>query len=168
MFFGVLNFSRGWRVSRAEFLVMTLKEQLTEDMKTAMKQKEQTRLGTIRLLRSAIKNKEIEIGKELDDQGVIQVISTAVKQHKESIEQFEKGGRDELVQKEQAELNVLQSYLPQQMSEDEMRALVKEAVDAVGASSMKEMGKVMKYIMPKVQGRADGKVINQFVKEQLT
>lgn len=147
---------------------MTLKEQLTQNMKTAMKEKDQIRLGTIRLLRSAIKNREIELGQELGDEEVIKVISTAVKQRKESIEQFQKGGREELVQKEQAELAVLQSYLPQQMSEEEIIALVKEAIEAVSATSMKDMGKVMKYIMPKAQGRADGKVINQLVKNQLS
>ena len=148
--------------------MITLKEQLMQDMKTAMKGKDQIRLATIRLLRSAIKNREIELHKELDDQDVRQVISTSVKQHKESIEQFQKGGREELVQKEQAELDILQSYLPQQMSEEEVRALVKEAVEAVEATSMKEIGKVMKYIMPKAQGLADGKMINQLVKELLT
>ncbi len=147
---------------------MTLKEQLTQDMKSAMKQKDRIRLGTIRLLRSAIKNREIELREELNDEEVIKVISTSVKQHKESIEQFKKGGREELVKKEQAELKILESYLPQQMSEAEINALVQEAIEAVNATSMKDMGKVMKYIMPKTQGRADGKMINQQVKAQLT
>ena len=147
---------------------MTLKEQLTQDMKSAMKQKEQVRLSTIRLVRSAIKNREIELGKELDDADVVKVISTAVKQRKEAIEQFTKGGREELAEKEQAELKVLEVYLPQQLGEEELAALVKEAVEAVNATSMKDMGKVMKEIMPKVQGRADGKIINQMVKSHLS
>ena len=146
----------------------TLKDQLTQDMKSAMKQKEQVRLSTIRLVRAAMKNREIELGEELNDEEVIKVISTLVKQHKDSIEQFQKGGRDDLVEKEQAELEILESYLPQQLSEENVKALVKEAIEAVSATSMKDMGKVMKYIMPKVQGRADGKVINQLVKEHLT
>ncbi len=146
---------------------MTLKEQLTQDMKTAMKAKEQVRLGTIRLLRAAVKNREIELGQELDDDEVLKVILTAVKQRKDSIEQFQKGGRDDLAQKEQAELEILKFYLPQQLSEEEIRALVKEAIEEVGATSMKDMGKVMKYVMPKAQGRADGKVVNRIVKEQL-
>lgn len=146
----------------------TLKDQLTQDMKSAMKQKEQVRLSTIRLVRAAMKNREIELGEELNDEEVIKVISTLVKQHKDSIEQFQKGGRDDLVEKEQAELGILESYLPQQMSEEDVKALVKEAIEALSATSMKDMGNVMKYIMPKVQGRADGKVINQLVKEHLT
>lgn len=146
---------------------MTLQEQLMQDMKTAMKQKERIRLSTIRQIRSSIKNREIELGKELNDEEVLKVISTLVKQHKESIEQFSKGGRDELVKKEQAELAVLESYLPQQMSEADVTALVKEAIETVGATSMKDIGKVMKYIMPKTQGRADGKMINQLVKNHL-
>lgn len=147
---------------------MALKAQLTQDMRSAMKQREHVRLSTIRLIRAAIKNREIELGEELHDEEVIKVILTLVKQHKDSIEQFQKGGRDDLVEKEQAELGILESYLPQQLSEEEVKALVKEAIEAIGATSMKDMGNVMKYIMPKVQGRADGKVINQLVKEHLT
>ncbi|MCP4373414.1 MAG: GatB/YqeY domain-containing protein, partial [Deltaproteobacteria bacterium] len=99
---------------------------------------------------------------------VLKVISTSVKQHKESIEQFKKGGREDLVAKEQAELEILEFYLPQQLSEEEINALIKEAIEEVGATSMKDMGKIMKYIMPKTQGRADGKMINQLVKKQLS
>jgi uncharacterized protein YqeY len=146
---------------------MTLQEQLMQDMKAAMKQKAQIRLATIRQIRSTIKNREIELGEELNDEGVMKVISTLVNQHKDSIEQFSKGGRQELVEKEEAELVVLRSYLPQQMSEEDVIALVKEAIETVGATSMKDIGKVMKYIMPKTQGRADGKMINQLVKSQL-
>jgi uncharacterized protein YqeY len=147
---------------------MTLKEQLTADMKAAMKQKEQVRLATLRLVRTAIKNREVELKEELDDGEVLKVISTAIKQHKDSIEQFEKGGREELVQREQAELEILESYLPKQMSEEELKALIQEAINAVNATSMKDMGTVMKYIMPKAQGRVDGKLINQLVKSQLS
>lgn len=146
---------------------MTLKEQLNQDMKTAMKQKESMRLSTIRLIRAGIKNREIELGKELEDEDVLKVIVSLVKQHKDSIEQFRQGGRQDLVEKEQAELTILEAYLPQQLSEEEIRALVREAIEAVQATSLKDMGKVMKYVMPKTQGRADGKIINQLVKEQL-
>jgi uncharacterized protein YqeY len=146
---------------------MTLQEQLMQDMKAAMKQKERIRLTTIRQIRASIKNREIELGEELKDEEVLKVISTLVKQHKDSIEQFSKGGRDELAEKEEAELAILESYLPQQMSEEDVTALVKEAIETVGATSMKDIGKVMKYIMPKTQGRADGKMINQLVKNQL-
>ena len=146
---------------------MTLQEQLLQDMKTAMKAKEQARVATIRFLRSAIKNREIEIGKQLQDENVLQVIASLVKQHKDSIEQYQKGGRDDLVAKEQASLSILESYLPQQLSEEEIQSLITEAIEAVQATSVKEMGKVMQYIMPRVQGRADGRVINQLVKERL-
>lgn len=146
---------------------MTLKEQLMEDMKAAMKAKEQITLATIRFTRAAIKNREIEVGEELDDEGVLKVMASLVKQHKDSIEQYQQGGRDDLVAKEQAELEVLEAYLPQQLSEEEVQALVDEAIQAVEATSMRDMGKVMKHIMPKTQGRADGKMINQLVKARL-
>jgi len=146
---------------------MTLQEQLTQDMKTAMKQKEQARLTTIRQIRSTIKYKEIELGRPLEDEDVLQVMSTLVKQHKDSIEQFTKGERQELVEKEQAELAVLEAYLPAPLSEDEIKKLVQEAIEAVEAASMRDMGKVMKYVMPKTRGRADGKLVNKLVKELL-
>ena len=146
---------------------MNLKDQLTQDMKTAMKQKEQIRLSIIRLVRSAIKNREIELGKELEDDDVLKVIATLIKQHKDSIEQFEKGGRIDLVEKEQAELDILETYLPKQLTEAELSALVQETIRELGATSAKEIGKVMKALMPKIQGRADGKLVNQLVKDQL-
>ncbi|PID59138.1 glutamyl-tRNA amidotransferase [candidate division KSB3 bacterium] len=146
---------------------MTLKDRLMQDMKEAMKQKAQIRLGTIRQIRSTIKNKEIELMEELDDEGIVKVISTLVKQHKDSIEQFTKGGRVDLAEKEDAELKVLEGYMPQQMSDKDVQALVREAIETLDVHSMKDMGKVMKYVMPKVQGRADGKLVNQYVKSFL-
>jgi uncharacterized protein len=146
---------------------MTLKEQLTQDLKAAMKHKAQTRLATIRLVRTAIKNREVELMRELEDEEVLREINRLVKQAKDSIEQFEQGGRADLVEEEQARLQILQTYLPQQMTEAEISALVQEAIAAVEAASMKDMGRVMQYIMPKVQGRADGKLVNQLVKAQL-
>ncbi len=147
---------------------MTLQEQLVQDMKTAMKAKEPSRLSTIRFARAAIKNREIELGKPLDDDDVLRVLTSLVKQHKDSIEQYRQGGREDLVEKEQAGLLVLESYLPQQLSEEEIRKIVIDAIAAVQATSIKEMGKVMQYIMPKTQGRADGKLVNQLVKESLS
>jgi len=144
-----------------------LKDQLNQDMRLAMKQRDRVRTSIIRLVKAGIKNKEIELGEELDDNRVIKVILALVKQHKESIEQFQKGGRDDLVRKEQAELEILECYLPEQMSEEEVMSLVREAVVRSGAISMKDVGKVMKYIMPKIQGRADGKMINERVKQSL-
>jgi uncharacterized protein YqeY len=147
---------------------MTLQEQLVHDMKTAMKAKDSVALGTIRFVRSAIKNREIELRRPLEEAEVLQVMTTVVKQHKDSIEQYHQGGRDDLVEKEQAELAILQTYLPQQLTEGEIRGLIAEAIEAIQAQSMKDMGKVMRHIMPNVQGRADGRLINQLVKEQLS
>ncbi len=148
---------------------MSLKEQLTEDMKTAMKAKEagKQRLGVIRLVRGAVRQLEIDGKKELDDAGVLAVLSKEVKQRRDSIEEFRKGGREDLVKQNEEEIAILMEYLPQQLSEDEVRSLVKEAVTASGASSPKDMGKVMKLLMPKVKGRADGKLVNDLVRGML-
>ncbi len=146
---------------------MTLKDQLTQDMKEAMKAKQPERLGTIRQLRGAIKNKEIELQKELDDDGVIAVVSTLVKQRRESAQMYADNGRPELAAKEEAELAVLQEYLPAQLSEDDIRELVKAAIAEVGATSIKDLGKVMPLVMGRTKGAADGKVVNQLVREQL-
>lgn len=148
---------------------MTLKEKLTADMKDAMKAKEsgKQRLSVIRLVRGAIRQLEIDGKKELQDEDVLGVISKEVKQRRDSIEDFKKGGRDDLVAAAEAEIAILMEYLPQQLSEDEVRNLVKEAIAASGAASPKDMGKVMKELMPKVKGRADGKLVNEIVKELL-
>ncbi len=146
---------------------MTLKDQLTQDMKEAMKAKQPERLGTIRQLRGAIKNKEIELQKELDDDGVIAVVSTLVKQRRESAQMYADNGRPELAAKEEAELAVLQEYLPAQLGEDDIRELVKAAIAEVGATSIKDLGKVMPLVMGRTKGAADGKVVNQLVREQL-
>jgi hypothetical protein len=150
---------------------MSLKEQLTEDMKTAMKAKEEgkQRLAVIRMVRSAIRQQEIDgNGKQaLDDEGVIAIISKEVKMRKDSLEEFKKGDRQDLVAQTEAEIAVLMPYLPQQLSEEEIRTFVKEAVEKSGASSQKDMGKVMGLLMPKVKGRADGKLVNSIVREML-
>ena len=146
---------------------MPLKEQFNADLKTAMKEKAQTRLTTIRQIRATVTNREIELHKELDEAEVVQVITTLVKQHKDSIEQFAKGGRADLVAKEEAELRVLEAYLPKQLSEAELCVVVQEAIRALNATSIKEMGAVMKSVMSQVQGQADGKLINQLVKQFL-
>ena len=150
---------------------MSLKEQLTEDMKTAMKAKEEgkQRLAVIRMVRSAIRQQEIDgNGKQaLDDEGVIAIISKEVKMRKDSLEEFKKGDRQDLVAQTEAEIAVLMPYLPQQLSEEEIRTFVKEAVEKSGAPSQKDMGKVMGLLMPKVKGRADGKLVNSIVREML-
>mgnify|MGYP002626684122 CR=1 FL=1 len=148
---------------------MSLKEQLTEDMKAAMKAKAEgkQRLAVIRMVRSAIKQQEIDGQKELDDEGVIAVISKEVKMRRDSLEEFKKGNRDDLVAATQAEIDVLMAYLPQQLTEEELRPIVAEAVKEAGAESPRDMGKVMKVLMPKVKGRADGKLVNNLVREIL-
>ena len=146
---------------------MSIKDTLTNDMKEAMKAKEKDRLAVILMVRGAIKQIEIDSKKELYDEAVIGVISKEVKMRKDSVEEFKKGGREDLVAKTEAEIAVLMPYLPQQLSEDEIRSLVQAAVEQVGASSPKDMGKVMGVLMPKVKGRADGKLVNTIVKEAL-
>lgn len=148
---------------------MSLKEKLTADMKEAMKAREEgrQRLGVIRLVRGAIRQQEIDGLRELDDEAVLSVISKEVKQRRDAIEEFQKGGRDDLVRQNEAEIAILMEYLPQQMTEDEVRSAVQEAIAATGASTPKAMGKVMKELMPKVKGRADGKLVNQIVRERL-
>ena len=146
---------------------MGLKEKIMADMKEAMKAKDTAKVSTLRLLLSEIKNREIDKRGELADDEVIAVIQKAVKQRKESIEQYEKAGRSELVEKEKRELEILESYLPQPLTEEELDALIDETIKEVGATSVKDMGKVMKAIMPKVRGRADGKLVDQKVREKL-
>ena len=146
---------------------MSLKDQLIQDMKTAMKAKQPDRLGTIRQLRSAIKNKEIELRQDLDDDGILGVIGTAVKQRREAAQMYSDNDRPELAAKEEAEMAVLQEYLPAQLSAAEVRDIVTEVIAAMGATSMKDMGKVMPQVMAKTKGSADGKVVNQLVRELL-
>ncbi|OEU77093.1 MAG: glutamyl-tRNA amidotransferase [Desulfuromonadales bacterium C00003093] len=147
---------------------MSLKDQLITDMKEAMKAKQAERLSTIRQLRSAIKNKEIALAQELDDDAVISVIGTLVKQRREAAQMYRDNERPELADKEEAELLVLQAYLPAQLSETELRKLVAVVVREVGASSLKDLGKVMPQVMARTKGAADGKLVNQLVREQLS
>ncbi|MEA3363850.1 MAG: GatB/YqeY domain-containing protein [Thermodesulfobacteriota bacterium] len=146
---------------------MSLKDQLMQDMKTAMKAKQADRLGTIRQLRSAIKNREIEQRQDLDDNGILGVIGTAVKQRREAAQMYSDNGRPELAAKEEAEMAVLQEYLPAQLGEAEVRDIVVAAIAESGATSVKDMGKVMPQVMAKTKGSADGKMVNQLVRELL-
>ena len=138
-------------------------------MKEAMKAKEagKQRLSVIRLVRGAVRQLEIDGKKELGDEDVLGVISKEAKQRRDAIEEFKKGGRDDLVAAAEAEIAILMEYLPKQLSKDEIKSLVQEAIAASGATSPKDMGKVMKELMPKVKGRADGKLVNEVVKEAL-
>ena len=146
---------------------MALKDQLMADMKEAMKAHDKDRLAVIRMVRGAVRQQEIDGKKELEDSDVIAVISKEVKMRRDSIEEFNKGGRQDLVEKTQAEIDILMPYLPAQLSEDEVRELVKAAVEATGAKTQKDMGKVMGKLMPKVKGRADGKMVNNIVRSML-
>src|SRR5215467_9238686 len=147
---------------------MALKDRVTEDMKTAMRAGDKERLATVRLLLAAIKQREVDERITLDDGQVLAVLEKMVKQRKEAITQFESGGRADLVAKEQAELNVLQGYLPAQMSDAEIDALIAEAVAATGAASIKDMGKVMGAVKAKAQGRADMGAVGARIKQKLS
>lgn len=147
---------------------MTLKERLTEDMKQALKAKDKAKLDAIRMLRGAIRNKEIEIQKELDDEGVLSVLQNQIKRYRDSLEQFKDAGREDLVEQEEAQLKALEVYLPEQLSVEEIEQLIDKAIAETGAASPKDMGKVMSAIMPQVRGKADGRMVNQLVREKLS
>ena len=149
---------------------MTLRDRLTEDMKQAMKDKEagKLKLSVIRMVRSAAKNIEIDRHKELDDNELLEVIVKEVKMRKDSLEEFRKANRPDLLAALEQEIAILMEYLPEQMTEAEVRRLVTQAVTDAQASSPKDMGKVMALLMPKVKGRADGKLVNSLVKELLS
>ena len=150
-----------------------LKEKLQQDMKEAMKAGDANKRMVLSLLQSAIKNKELQkrakSGKveELSDEEIMDVISSEVKKRKESIESYEKGGRDEMAQKERDELNILMEYMPEQMPEDDIRSEAKKAIEETGAKDIKEMGKVLGVLMPKLKGKADGQTVSRIVKEEL-
>ena len=149
---------------------MTLREKLNADLKEAMKARDQVRLDTIRNIKSAMKYKEVAgtEATELSDDEIVKVVTGLVKQRRESAEQFRAGNRPEMAEKEEKELAILQQYLPQQLTPDEIEAIVAAAVQEAGASSPKDMGAVMKIVQPKVAGRADGKVVSELVKKKLS
>jgi len=146
---------------------MTIQERLTEAMKEAMKAKDSLRLNTIRMARTAIKNKEIDARAELSGPEAISVLSTLVKQRRESAEAYRSGGRDDLAAKEEAELLVIQEFLPSQLDEAGIRELIEKAVLETGAASPKDMGKVMKVVSAQTTGRADGRLVSELVKARL-
>ena len=146
---------------------MSLKNQITEDMKSAMKSGDKDRLKVVRLIMAAVKQVEVDKRVELDDAAVLAVLDKMVKQRRDSVEQFEKGGRDDLAAIEKAEIVVLQDYLPEQLSADEVSALVDEVIAATGAEGMRDMGKVMGQIKAKAAGRADMGLVSAAVKERL-
>lgn len=144
---------------------MSLLNRLTEELKEALRAGNHTKLSVIRLLKSSIKNREIEKMAPITDEEVIDIIMSALKQRRESIEQFQKGGREDLVRKEKSELEVLQTFLPQQLSEEDLVGEIQAAIREVGASSPKDMGKVMKILMVRLKGRAEGARVSSLVKE---
>ena len=145
-----------------------LRDQVNADLTAAMKAKDAGRLSALRMLKAAIMNKGVEKGRDLEDAEVLQVVSSLVKQRRDSIEQFAKAGRTDLVEKETGEIAVLQAYLPPSATPEEINAAVAEAIAETGASSPKDMGKVMKAVMPKLAGKnADGKAVNEAVRRTL-
>jgi uncharacterized protein YqeY len=144
-----------------------LKERIQADMQTAAKEKNSLALSALRMALAAIKNKEIEARGEIGEDSILKVLATMVKQRKESIDLFRRGGREDLAGKEAAEIVVLEAYLPTALSDAEIETLAREAIGAAGAKSPGDMGRVMKELMPKVAGRADGKTVNEIVRRLL-
>lgn len=147
---------------------MSLKDKLMDDLKTAMKDKDTVRKNAVQMVRASVLQVEKDNKITLDDEGVIEVVAKEVKKRKDVLPEYEKSGRQELIEELNKEIEVLMAYLPQQMSEEEIEALVLDAIAQTEAKSMKDIGKVMAVIMPRTKGKADGKVINQFVKKHLS
>ena len=146
---------------------MGLKEQLNEDMKQAMRAKDKNRLSAIRMVRGAVRDREINSQVELDDDGVLEVIASQIKKRKDALEQLRKSDRDDLVEVETAQINTLQEFLPAQLSPAEIEVVVTEAIEELGATSMRDMGKVMGKLVPQLRGKADNSVISQIVRQKL-
>lgn len=146
---------------------MDLKSRLNQDLKEAMKAKDEVRLRTVRMLLAAIKNFEVEQMRPVTDEEILQIMSKEIKKRQEAIEMYEKGNRQDLAQAERLEVQIIQSYMPQQMGEGEIRELAKKIITELGLSSPKDVGTAMKAIMPHVKGRADGKLVNKIVSELL-
>src|SRR5215218_511115 len=147
---------------------MSLKERITSDMTAAMKSKEAARLSTLRMVKAAVQNREIEKGGELTDEELTKLLQSLVKQRRDSVEQFEKAGRSELAEKERAEIAFIEEYLPRAASREEIERAVEEALAETGAASMKEMGALMKAALARLAGRnADGKMVSEVVKSKL-
>jgi uncharacterized protein YqeY len=145
-----------------------IKQRISDDVKNAMRSKDKERLATLRMITAAIKQKEVDERADLDDGQVLAVLDKMAKQHRDSIEQYQKAGRDDLVAKETSELEVVTSYLPEQLSEEEIRQIIKETIEATGASSMQDMGKLMGQLKPRLQGRADMGKVSGLIKQSLS
>ena len=144
-----------------------MKDRIHQDLKAAMKARDAARLSTLRMILSEVQYKEKEKGIAVDDQAVVQILQSMVRKRREAAEQFEKGGRQDLADKELSEITVIESYLPEQLTEDALRVLVCEAIAESGARGMQQMGAVMKGVMAKTKGAADNKLVSQAVKEKL-
>lgn len=147
---------------------MSLLQKIEDDYKTALKTSDSLKVSVLRMLKASSKNKQIDKGKELSDEDIIDVISSLCKQRKESIEMFSKGGREDLAKKESQELAILQSYLPRQLSPEEIDKIILESIKEISAQGLKDLGRVMRIVMSRVKGLADGKIVNQRVKNLLT
>ncbi|UPT60064.1 GatB/YqeY domain-containing protein [Geobacillus thermoleovorans] len=148
---------------------MSLLDRLNDDMKQAMKNKEKEKLSVLRMLKAALQNEAIKLGKSpLSEGEELTVLSRELKQRKDSLQEFENAGRSDLVEKVKTEIEIVQSYMPTPLTEDELRELIEQTIKEVGASSKADMGKVMGAIMPKVKGRADGSLVNKLVQQQLS
>ncbi|MHC0035863.1 GatB/YqeY domain-containing protein [Pseudoneobacillus sp. C159] len=148
---------------------MSLLERLNSDMKQALKSNEKDKLSVIRMLKAAIQNEELKLRKKgLTEEEELTVLSREMKQRKDSLHEFDKAGRNDLVEKLQFEISVVELYMPKQLSEEEIANIVKETIDAVGATSKADMGKVMAALMPKVKGKADGSLVNKLVQQHLS
>lgn len=146
---------------------MALTERLSDDMKTALRNRETVRLGLVRMIRAQIKNREIAKGSDLEDEETVEVVSSLIKAKREALEFAVKGDRKDLVAQAEEELEILASYLPEQLSEEEIRSIVQEAIDQSGAAGPGDLGRVMGAVMPRVKGRADGRLVNTIVRECL-
>ena len=146
---------------------MTLKDKLMDDLKQSMKNKEQIRKSVVILIRSAIKQKEVDERVEVSEEDVLAIISKQMKQRKDALEEFKKAQREDLILQTEQEIDILTQYLPKQLTDDELESIIQEIINQIGASTMKDMGKIMGLATPKVQGRADGKRINEIAKKFL-
>lgn len=147
---------------------MSLKNTLNENLKQAMKARDVLRLSVVRMITAAIKNREIDRRHELDDQEIVELLSTLAKQRRESVRLYQEGNRPDLVEKEEAELSVLEEFLPAQLGPDELEALVAKVINEIGAAGAKDMGRTMKALAPLTAGKADGKQISEIVKQKLS
>ena len=147
---------------------MSLYDTIDSDLKSALKSKDSIRLSTLRMVRTALKNKEVELRRKLEEAEILRIFAQQAKQHKDSIEQYERGERHDLADKEKQELAILESYLPSQLGEEELRSVIKAIIAETGASGVKDIGKVMKEAMVRLAGKADGKIVNKIVKDLLS